>query len=64
MLKNEYTKHVGYKQFVFFFIKTNNIWKCENRRCHSEKRDLSFTTKTLNTHIISEINSDQMLIIS
>ena len=36
-----------------FFVKTNNIKKCENRRCHSEKLVLSVYDKTLYTHIFS-----------
>ena len=33
------------------FIKTSNIWKCENRRWHSKNRVLCVYDKTLNTHI-------------
>ena len=33
-------------------IKTSNIWKGENRRCHSKNRVISVYDKTLNTHII------------
>ena len=36
-----------------FFIKTSNIEKYENSRCHSKNRVLSVYDKTLNTHIIS-----------
>ena len=35
-----------------FFIKTSNIKKCENRRCHSKNRVLSVYDKTLDTNII------------
>ena len=35
-----------------FFIKTSNILKFENKRCHSENRVLSVYDKTLYTHII------------
>ena len=52
VLKNEYAKHVGYKQFVIF-LSTVVIYRSVKTDLATKKRDLSVYNKTLNTHIIS-----------